>query len=1306
MTTQGDGRPARVPEGVPTTPRPEGGISYDALEKRGVLGTGGNATVYEARFRASEAEGAPQVVALKQPHATAGSAVADRFLAEAETWSRLDDHDGIVRVLDWGRSPEPWLALEFMDGGSLRDRSAGLGLGEALWTGVRIADAVHHAHRHGVAHLDVKPANVLFRTSEEGYWNAPKLTDWGVSKVLLEDTASVEGLSPRYAAPEQFDPESHGPPDDLTDIYGLGTVLYELLTGEPPFDGRPKRLMQAVLEEEPRPPTAVDPALPPELDTVLGRALAKSKDDRHASVLDLRREIERVLAGVRDYDPRADGPAIASDAARPDASTVDEDRPSAGRAYRTAVELDDQGFEQVDPGYFERRDPVAPLRAWRTGMRLVDVRAGHALDREVARDDDRVDVAERLVDRLADGEHRAVIGPPGAGKSTVCKAVVCAWVEAGYGPVLYRAGDAAGSFDRPKVIERWVRGTEGRPLVVVEDAIRAGGGSVFEALASLEDGGDEDWDVAFLLEARAEEWHATDAVGVDARLDAVRQDSVESYRLPRPDERELERLLAHVRERIDEPVDVTLADVREAVDSIGSDPRGEEGASPTPGEFLLLMHRVTEQALPLETTEATTPTTFVESVQRTYADLADAGAGALDIGVAANLLNAAGVGVYPEPLHAVALDAEHRGSDRPLDAAFDVLDGRVLFGSEESESHDDGRLRAVHGSWSTAFLAHLVDAEDDRDAHERVGRVLSAVLSLPDDEERREAVDWRLHGETPYLDRIVDEPTEWVETVLERMFDLGERRPKLAAAFGITEYSRFDLPEACPERVAVRCAFRRGRIYELAGEYERAEREFQRFESDAVESEALSERETATARAETALHRGRVARMRGRLDEAEERLSDALELYRDLDDDRGVAAALRNLGNVARKRGELDDAEAYHERSLDLYGEVGDRRGAAEAHEGLGLVEWNRGRYDAAESHYRQSLEIRRELDDVRGEAVCLANFGTLAMSRDDLARAEERHRRGLDLAREVGDRRLIADHLLELGNVAKERGDFETAESCYERSSALFDDIGDAGKAAIVLLNFGALAEVRGRFETTSERLERALAMLREVGDRRGQVLCTRNLGETARQRGEYEVAERRFRTALEIAGEMDYREDEIASLIGLGAVAGQRGRLDAAERLLNRGLEGAETIGSDRLAARARLHLGRVATERGSFEAAAVHLERSLEPRRRAGDPFDEAETLVALGDLALAEDTAARARECYEEAAEVARDGGATYQVLVAATRAAIACEVLGATRAATDWRATGDRLGTGTGPEADPLPGPALPTSARETVQQIR
>jgi serine/threonine-protein kinase len=292
MTVGKDAHP-RIPDRIP--PEPDITLSWERLQERSQLGSGETADVVEMRV-----DGADETVAVKQPRleSTLQTETVDRFVEEAETWQKLDDHDHIVGVVDWGEQPLPWIALEHMDGGSLADRVGRLSTEKGLWVGACAAAGVWSTHRRGVAHLDLKPENILFRTTGSRTWDVPKVSDWGLARLLLEESSGVEGFSPRYAAPEQLEPGDYGRPNARTDVYQLGTIVYELLTAEPVFDGAARTVIDRHLNAEPTPPTDVDATLPSAVDDVVLAALAKEKDDRYESMLDFRRDLESLFARV------------------------------------------------------------------------------------------------------------------------------------------------------------------------------------------------------------------------------------------------------------------------------------------------------------------------------------------------------------------------------------------------------------------------------------------------------------------------------------------------------------------------------------------------------------------------------------------------------------------------------------------------------------------------------------------------------------------------------------------------------------------------------------------------------------------------------------------------------------------------------------------------------------------------------------------------------------------------------------------------------------------------------------------------
>lgn len=270
---------AQVPDPASVSTPVDLTLNYQEFERQERLGRGATAEVYRATV---ETDDGRMELAIKEPitDGTIVSETFDRFQKEVSVWERICDRPGIVSVVDWGEKPIPWIAMEYMDGGTLSERIDDVGVTEALWISEWVANSIRH-DRTGVQHLDLKPSNVLFRETSGDQWDLPKVADWGLARMIAETSASSDGFTVTYAAPEQFNPDTYGRTDARTDIYQLGALTYELIAGEPPFTGPNHKIMHGVLNEQPDPVSGHNPEVPAELDDVIGRALKKQKDDRY-----------------------------------------------------------------------------------------------------------------------------------------------------------------------------------------------------------------------------------------------------------------------------------------------------------------------------------------------------------------------------------------------------------------------------------------------------------------------------------------------------------------------------------------------------------------------------------------------------------------------------------------------------------------------------------------------------------------------------------------------------------------------------------------------------------------------------------------------------------------------------------------------------------------------------------------------------------------------------------------------------------------------------------------------------------------
>jgi eukaryotic-like serine/threonine-protein kinase len=271
------------------------GLQVAGYELLGVLGRGGMGVVYKARQVALN-----RTVALKMVLAGSHAAAEDRvrFRTEAEAVALLQ-HPNIVQIYEIGEHDgRPFFSLEYCAGGSLAGKLDGTPLPsrQAAQLIETLARTMHAAHEQGVVHRDLKPANVLL--TKDG---TPKITDFGLAKQLgsakgQTQTGAIMG-TPSYMAPEQAAGKTKdvGPP---ADIYALGAILYELLTGRPPFKAEtPMETVMQTLENEPVPPSLLNPKLDRDLETICLKCLEKDPAHRYPSAADLADDLDRYGQG-------------------------------------------------------------------------------------------------------------------------------------------------------------------------------------------------------------------------------------------------------------------------------------------------------------------------------------------------------------------------------------------------------------------------------------------------------------------------------------------------------------------------------------------------------------------------------------------------------------------------------------------------------------------------------------------------------------------------------------------------------------------------------------------------------------------------------------------------------------------------------------------------------------------------------------------------------------------------------------------------------------------------------------------------
>ena len=260
----------------------------------GLLGGGGMAVVYKAT---DEVTGETVAVKALRSEYVSDAAFLRRLRREAEAVRRLS-HPGVVAVRDVAENDgHPFLVLEYVEGTTLKQyirETAPLPPAEAVSIACRVLSVLQHAHEHGVIHRDIKPQNILITRDAR-----VMVTDFGIARAsgtttTVVDHGAMVGTA-QYFAPEQ----ARGlPASERSDLYAVGVILFEMLTGRLPFDGdTPVAVAMQHLGKRPPRPSEINPSVPRALEAIVLKALAKDPDRRYPSAAAMREDLERFLEG-------------------------------------------------------------------------------------------------------------------------------------------------------------------------------------------------------------------------------------------------------------------------------------------------------------------------------------------------------------------------------------------------------------------------------------------------------------------------------------------------------------------------------------------------------------------------------------------------------------------------------------------------------------------------------------------------------------------------------------------------------------------------------------------------------------------------------------------------------------------------------------------------------------------------------------------------------------------------------------------------------------------------------------------------
>jgi serine/threonine protein kinase len=294
-------------------------FTYDEITEQEVIEHGGTCVTLKCVLSTKDGG---SVISIKRPRENQDVSDIRRRLMRREAMiaNHLGGHTNNIGVIDWGREKKQWIAMEYVDGGTLADRMDDMDFIQSLWTAISITKGIKHAHKNAIYHFDMKPENVIFVT-RDNLWDTPKIIDWGSASgpkdlfphVSGEDRNKVNPTHKKKSGDmvELPDTDEHEPPervvsgkstDERTDIYALSSIFYRLLTGRhkyPPvtLEGSGEKVFKErhIIDEDvkPKQPSTISD-VPESIDDILLKGLQKYKEDRYQDIYLFGRELIRV----------------------------------------------------------------------------------------------------------------------------------------------------------------------------------------------------------------------------------------------------------------------------------------------------------------------------------------------------------------------------------------------------------------------------------------------------------------------------------------------------------------------------------------------------------------------------------------------------------------------------------------------------------------------------------------------------------------------------------------------------------------------------------------------------------------------------------------------------------------------------------------------------------------------------------------------------------------------------------------------------------------------------------------------------
>jgi predicted ATPase/Tfp pilus assembly protein PilF/predicted Ser/Thr protein kinase len=1108
------------------------------------LGQGGMGSVY---LGVDKLSGDPVAIkALKSDVTRRNPDLVERFRREGETLRQLD-HPNIVKMLGTSeRDGVHYLIMEYVSGGSLRhlmDQQPRFSVQRALYIALDLADALTRAHRLNVLHRDIKPANVLL--ADDG---TPRLTDFGMARSgkdphITEVGAIVGTLA--YVPPEVFNGEE---PDERSDIWAYGVMLYEMLAGQHPFPfDQPGQLVNAIMTQPVPDLEAARPDAPTALVDLIYRMLTKDRHSRIRSVRVIGTELENIIRGgdsgvytpVRDSTGRFQGVTPNTSTAKIPNNLPAQPTPFVGRdrelqdlerllhdnqarlltllgpggmgKTRLAIALAERELERgnyPDGVFFV---PLAPI----DDDAFIVPTIAEALHIDFV----GANPLQELLDHLAEKQALLVFDNY---EHLVNSARIVSQILA----VAPRTHLIVTSRERLRLQGETVYDLEGMLLPPVKHeapeklqtypAVQLFMQSARRVMADFEITAENAHDVAEIT-------RMVQGLPLGIELAAAWLEYLPSHEIVTEIESSLDFLetdLQDVPERhrsIRAVFDYSwnlMTDAEKTIFMQLSIFRGgfeREAVQRVTGANLRTLSALVNKSLLRRDPSGRYR---VHQLLRQYAD--------------ENMTNEA---LRKETCHKHALYyAEYVSKLRD-----------VIIGSKEIEAVAaiEREIENIRMAWNWGIKQKQWDAYDDllhpmmlfhiarstlREGHDAFETLMEALLA---DGKGDSDLYWRACNRQGWISGRLGnyEQVEQAMIATTAHFQAKGDHIELAHALNILSYARM-----------------------FIGKYDQALEN----SSDAVELVQNLEEPLAWYFGMGNL--GYIYFLLGDYDNARtmyEAIQHKIKQVGYMPS--GEAYMTNNLGEILRELGQLDDAYAHFEGAYAVFEQLGHRRGMAFTLNNLGGIYFVKGDYQGAREMYERSYALNREIGDKRGIGHSLAALGNSAAADDDLEQARQYYQQSLEIRRAAGDQRGIVDSMMDLANIENNTRNPEAAAHMYREALRLRRDLRDRVGEGAAHVGLSMALLLMERYEEAGENIRLALEIGREIGNDYLILQGTAGTGEAAFWRGDLAEAEARFKEALSKLLDLDAVPLMLYALGGLARVRAAQGRYEEALHIIS---------------------------------------------------------------------------------------------------------------------------------------------------------